>query len=65
MLDIPTLSYNFRALVMILTMATLTGLDPREKMGKTEGLFWGQKALDVSKRQRKRWPADKIENQVD
>jgi hypothetical protein len=43
-------------------MATLTGLDPREKMGKTEGLFWGQKALDVSKRQRKQRPADKIEN---
>ena len=51
---------------MILTMATLTGLDPREKMGKTEGLFWGQKALDVPRRQQKQRPADKIrECQVD
>ena len=46
---------------MILTMATLAGLNPREKMqGETEGLFSGQKALDVPKRQRKR-PADKIQ----
>ena len=39
---------------MILTMATLTGLNPREKMqGETEGLFWGQKAWDVPKCQEK------------
>ena len=32
----------------------------RENVEKTGGLFWGQKALAVPKRQRKQRPADKI-----